>query len=343
MASSLKNILPRSPSPSAASPNPGPRSQVTHFIRSTDTSPIAAASNGAFAGSNADDEAETESPTPSGSAPRRSIRAPGEADAYDAVPLSPRRFSSTQRRLSFGAAIGTSTGHAGRRSIAHSFRVLGVDDEAEEALAMSKLQNGQVDVSWPEIFPDRDDAQPSAAAQRGPTHSSPIKGKGKALAGAPPIIRISAEDGSAGAAFALTDADDTVSLAEVNLEEGGSRASHDGRQRSLYGLKSSSRFNLLSGLGIDKDRGAPAGTLHDGYDSDEGEDLEANKSSYFREVGGGGSSGAGLYSPEGFESVTARETVWMWISVAFVLAVCLVAMLISTDVIDWPGDGIGKL
>ncbi|PWN53258.1 hypothetical protein IE53DRAFT_196983 [Violaceomyces palustris] len=44
-----------------------------------------------------------------------------------------------------------------------------------------------------------------------------------------------------------------------------------------------------------------------------------------------------------FEQVTNREKAWMWTSVVIVVILCIVAVLISVDVIDWPGDGIGKL
>jgi hypothetical protein len=44
----------------------------------------------------------------------------------------------------------------------------------------------------------------------------------------------------------------------------------------------------------------------------------------------------------GFEFVTASEHGWMALSTFFVLLLVLVAVLISIDVIDWPGDGLGK-
>lgn len=42
-----------------------------------------------------------------------------------------------------------------------------------------------------------------------------------------------------------------------------------------------------------------------------------------------------------FEPPTSGENLYMWISIALVTALSLVAILISLDVIDWPGDGIG--
>lgn len=42
-----------------------------------------------------------------------------------------------------------------------------------------------------------------------------------------------------------------------------------------------------------------------------------------------------------FEPPTSGENLYMWISIALVTALSLVAVLISLDVIDWPGDGIG--
>lgn len=45
----------------------------------------------------------------------------------------------------------------------------------------------------------------------------------------------------------------------------------------------------------------------------------------------------------GFEAITPREKGWMWTSVALVTLLTVVSVLICTDVIDWPGDGIGEL
>ncbi|UZJ52113.1 hypothetical protein CBS101457_001433 [Exobasidium rhododendri] len=42
-----------------------------------------------------------------------------------------------------------------------------------------------------------------------------------------------------------------------------------------------------------------------------------------------------------FETTTAREKSWMWISVGLVLLLTSVSVAIAVDWIDWPGDGIG--
>lgn len=42
-----------------------------------------------------------------------------------------------------------------------------------------------------------------------------------------------------------------------------------------------------------------------------------------------------------FEPQTAGENLVMWVSIGLVTALTVVAVLISIDVIDWPGDGIG--
>lgn len=44
-----------------------------------------------------------------------------------------------------------------------------------------------------------------------------------------------------------------------------------------------------------------------------------------------------------FEPMTRREKAWMWSSAVVVLLLFAVAISISKDWIDWPGDGIGKL
>ncbi len=44
----------------------------------------------------------------------------------------------------------------------------------------------------------------------------------------------------------------------------------------------------------------------------------------------------------GFEPLLWRERIWMITSACLVAVVVVVAILISIDVIDWPGDGIGN-
>lgn len=44
-----------------------------------------------------------------------------------------------------------------------------------------------------------------------------------------------------------------------------------------------------------------------------------------------------------FERVQTGEASWMWISVVLVTGLCIVSLLISYDVIDWPGDGLGNV
>lgn len=43
-----------------------------------------------------------------------------------------------------------------------------------------------------------------------------------------------------------------------------------------------------------------------------------------------------------FEKTTKRERLWMWISVVTVVGLTVTSIAISTDWIDWPGDGIGQ-
>ncbi|KAL9935027.1 hypothetical protein V8E36_006103 [Tilletia maclaganii] len=43
-----------------------------------------------------------------------------------------------------------------------------------------------------------------------------------------------------------------------------------------------------------------------------------------------------------FEVLSRGEKTWMWIVTSLVSALIVVALLISNDFIDWPGDGIGK-
>ncbi|KDN52769.1 hypothetical protein K437DRAFT_164037 [Tilletiaria anomala UBC 951] len=50
-----------------------------------------------------------------------------------------------------------------------------------------------------------------------------------------------------------------------------------------------------------------------------------------------------LSPPVSFERVERAEATWMWTSCALVCALTLVALLITSDVIDWPGDGLGNV
>ncbi|KAE8212402.1 hypothetical protein CF327_g3943 [Tilletia walkeri] len=43
-----------------------------------------------------------------------------------------------------------------------------------------------------------------------------------------------------------------------------------------------------------------------------------------------------------FEPISRGEKTWMWIVTGLVSVLIVIAMLISEDVIDWPGDGIGR-
>jgi hypothetical protein len=48
-------------------------------------------------------------------------------------------------------------------------------------------------------------------------------------------------------------------------------------------------------------------------------------------------------SSAAFERVQNGEASWMWISVVLVTALSIVSLLVSYDVIDWPGDGLGNV
>ncbi|PWN41975.1 hypothetical protein IE81DRAFT_149814 [Ceraceosorus guamensis] len=52
--------------------------------------------------------------------------------------------------------------------------------------------------------------------------------------------------------------------------------------------------------------------------------------------------GAGPAPVLDFEHTTAKERVWMWSACFLVACLTIVAVAISIDWIDWPGDGIGE-
>lgn len=205
-----------------------------------------------------------------------------------------------------------------------------------EQHALSDLQNGQVDVSFTPAEPGSPRAKRSGSGSNS-NRNSIVKGKGKGKARAHVESDLN-QPFDAGDQADFPDFDETASLADVDLEQGlasPARAQARARARASQDAyraahdASASRVNLLSGIGLG------LGTRND--EDDQADD--GKRGGYFYEFGGESRLGV---APEGFERITVSESSWMWVSVVLVTVICLVATLISTDVIDWPGDGIGE-
>lgn len=362
-----QKVLPRAPSPNASSPNPGVRSSVTQFIPA---SPDLSLDQDALL-------------TPNGnSIPNGSSTASSSTQHTQAPPDSSRDFSDAGSNSRTGALAlvgrkSMSAGAGSRRGIAHSTRVLGVDKKAKEAIALSKLTNGKVDVSFEASL----GMQPLAT----PTNA---KAKGKA------------RDGDQGKV-------DQVALFDVDLESaqpmsrsGSSNSSRTGRllqlgAQSLPWNKSKTNLKTPAYEEADQDVASssanPANTsLTPATKGDASLDfprptsrVDADKADYGGTVdaeeelgafdddreqllyaGAAGDERPGHFAPGdrsfaynslqgsvgvggyggriGFESVTWREGGWMMFSAVLVGVLITVAILISIDVIDWPGDGIGN-
>ncbi|PWY97467.1 hypothetical protein BCV70DRAFT_64858 [Testicularia cyperi] len=431
MASSLQKVLPpgvlpRAPSPNSASPNPGIRATVTQFIpaspdhsmeevgqQTSALDPIAASS---FASTSASASALGSGPG-SGSRHGRavSLAMPETTASMVGGPLSPqlRRSTSSAKRSRPQSMIlpSTSAGAGSRRGIAHSSKVLGIDKNAQEAMALSRLKNGKVDVSFEASL---DMASGGSVTSTPATLSSTGRGKGKSKT----TPKLDARGNRRIDGNPFDDPDAGAMLFDVDLE-----ASHDQAARSP---SSSRRIKLLpsfvnfsgagpskatpkspglaneedrkksKGLGItdfeagpglaspetgsntpaqhrratstgsdttfkpnltNRDRADEDDNMIDDGDSDNvsllrGATSEA-RPGYFApgeysfgynslddsgDVYGSHAGGAGV----GFEPVTYQEHLWMAVSAAFVIVLVVVAVLISVDVIDWPGDGIGN-
>jgi hypothetical protein len=236
-----------------------------------------------------------------------------------------------------------SAGAGSRRGIAHSIRVLGVDRVAD-VFDMAPLSSGQVDVSFEATL-----------------RAQPPSGKGKNRARDP------------------LDDTEAQALFDVDLES-GQPALNQSRATRLLQLGAQSMPWSKSRARTSTDATPPAvpsslprsldiprehGGLSDDEDKQEGgiEDEEGGDDDRQHLLYSGGETDRpGFFAPGdrsfgyhtlgaapggyggrvGFEPLLWRERIWMIISACLVAVVVVVAILISIDVIDWPGDGIGN-
>lgn len=207
------------------------------------------------------------------------------------------------------------TDTANRRGIARSTRILGADRDAQEVLALAQLKNGKIDVSFEaSLF--------SSGAQ--------VAGKGKG-----------------------TELEQDVPLFDVDLEAGNNGLLSPGstRKNRLFPFGTSAKADAASSTSSiphNEDGAAAKNAAEDEDDDDYQDDAHllgsaaSTRPGYFApgDTSFGYNNGHGI--AVGFEPITLHESGWMVVSGIFVLALVLVAVLISVDVIDWPGDGIGR-
>lgn len=267
------------------------------------------------------------------------------------------------RQPSMSAGVGS------RRGIAHSSKVLGVDKDTQEAISLKQLTNGKVDVSFEGTL-----STATGSAGKG-------KGKGKAIDGAEneaiALFDVDLESGQPTTAAAsgsragkllqlgkqsmpwkksksnLTVMDAPIASTSTSAATHGIPAEDDAREYSLDFARPPRKP-----FGDDKDdydRGEEDGFNAYNVDDDQEQLLYAGatdeaRPGYFapgdRSFGYNslqGSAGLGGYGGAvGFESLTWREGGWMTFSSLLVSVLVTVAILISIDVIDWPGDGLGN-
>ncbi|TKY86143.1 hypothetical protein EX895_004968 [Sporisorium graminicola] len=376
-----QKVLPRAPSPNASSPNPGIRSTITQFIpaspdASLDNDPLTALTQepaligSALADGGSSTRLDSMRASSNGSQDRN--------DTSSAVPrLKSPKLGSSDGRKSMSAGAGS------RRGIAHSSRILGVDKNAKEAIALSQLTNGKVDVSFegtvdvsfegtvddgrskgkgkgkgkahdgdinesgtsqtPLFDIDLESGQPTASSSSNTSragrllqmrsHSMPwIKSKSKS--GSVPAYQGSADHTPNAAAPAPDSRDDSLDFHRPPKTYNHPRADYsgdvDGEDDDYHaesGVFDADREQLLHGGG--DDAGRP------GYFAPDDRSFGYNSL-------GGGAGLSGFGGAVGFEALTWREGGWMVLSAIAVAILMAVAILISIDVIDWPGDGIGK-
>lgn len=345
-----QKVLPRAPSPNAAAPNAGVRSAITQFIP--------ASREPSLDGTPTDETTTADSAYVGASSSRvnltRGLSGSSQNQTYD--PTSPLRspgLAPMARRKSMSAGAGS------RRNIAHSSRVLGTDKKTQDAIALSKLSNGKVDVSFE-----------ATAGVQPPLSPSQSKGKSKAREG------VEGENGQ-------------TALFDVDLESG---------QQPTAGPSTSPRAGGLLRLGshtmpwkkvrinptpayeatsddivtttphrdrrddsLDFSR-SPMGAIDHKSARSPNENVDDDDEEQLLYAGADDEDGPDLFSSGnfdyaalqdeaelarydsavGFEAVTYMEGTWMAVSGAVVAVLMVVAILISIDIIDWPGDGIGN-
>ncbi|SPO27112.1 uncharacterized protein UTRI_10573_B [Ustilago trichophora] len=360
-------VLPRAPSPNASSPNPGIRSAITQFIPASPdasldqdalTTPMVESSSNGFAARQS-------------SSMNRARALSGSSQGHVEAALKSPGGSSTIGRKSMSAGAGS------RRGIAHSSRILGVDADTQEAFALSQLTNGKVDVSFegslggglPPMSPslskgkgkardgeeelgqiplfdvDLESGQPTAS------NSSHTSRAGKLLqpltksmpwnkskSNPTPAYQAAApaQDGmlpdTSRDTLANDSRDDSLDFARPHTSATADYSADDGHNED---------DDYHEGLGaFDDDREQ---LLYAGADDAERPGYFASGDRSFGYNSLQGSAGLGGYGGAvGFEALTWMENGWMVSSSILVAVLVTVAVLISIDVIDWPGDGLGR-
>lgn len=364
-----QKVLPRAPSPNSSSPNPGVRSAITQFIpASPDASlDVGGSSANGFVRSSSDGASRARALSTSSQvtidsiSPSEALRSPGTG------PLAGRKSMSAGARS--------------RRGIAHSSRVLGVDKSKDEAFALSQLTNGKVDVSFegslngqPPLSPskskgkgrgrDVDDGDNSAVAlfdvdlESGQPSASGASRSSRAGR----LLQLGAQSmpwSKSKSTLATTDLDNTTASSSTHPNAASTfTPAPDSRDDSLDFSRprkgdrdENADYSADGKLDEDDDYREALGAFDDdreqllyaGADDEERPgylapgDRSFAYNSLHDHAGMGGYGGA-----VGFEAVTWREGGWMMFSSLLVAVLVVVAILISVDVIDWPGDGIGS-
>lgn len=305
--------------------------------------------------------------------PASSSSTQGRVDAGEALaPLRSPGLGPSAPRKSMSAGAGS------RRGIAHSSRILGVDKKTQETFALSQLTNGKIDVSFEGTLAGRQPPSPSGSNHKGKGKARENgDDSGSGQNGHAALFDVDLETGQQ-----TVPSSSTASRAGRLLQLGSNSmpwkksksnvvpayqeeepepavAGHRGSRNDSLDFDRSLKPQSDNKAGYAAD---PDGDEDDdrtgfgAFDDDReqllyaGADDDASRPGYFApgdRVYGYNSlqddAGQGGYgSAVGFEAVTCSEGSWMVVSSVFVAVLMIVAILISIDVIDWPGDGIGK-
>ncbi|KAJ9480227.1 Alpha-glucosidase [Pseudozyma hubeiensis] len=363
-----QKVLPRAPSPNSSSPNPGVRSSITQFIPASPDASLDRGSRPAHTPSDSTDSAFAR-----GKEAASSSSTQGRVDAGETLaPLRSPGLGPSAPRKSMSAGAGS------RRGIAHSSRILGVDKKTQETFALSQLTNGKIDVSFEGTLAGRQPPSPSGSNHKGKGKARNDGDDDKSgQNGHPTLFDVDLETGQQ-----TVPSSSTASRAGRLLQLGSNSMpwkkpksnvvpAYQGEESESAGAGlTSTRNNSLDfdrSLKLQSDTKAGYAADPDGdgdddrtgfgaFDDDReqllyaGADDDASRPGYFAPGDRGygynslqdGAGQGGYGSAVGFEAVTWSEGGWMVVSSVFVAVLMVVAILISIDVIDWPGDGIGK-
>lgn len=252
-----------------------------------------------------------------------------------------------------------SAGAGSRRGIAHSSRVLGTDKKTRDTIALSQLTNGKVDVSFegvegssssPSLSKGKSRAQEDHEGENGQTalfdvdleagqqadagaSASPRAGRLLRLGSSMPWkkVRIDPTPAYEATSTHLGDrGNDSLDFARTAKGAVGHKAGHsadtedDDFRRQLGAFGDDDEQLLYAGADhADDSDPFPSGAFDYAALQDDTQEVRYS-------------------SAAGFEAVTWLEGAWMSVSSVVVAALMTVAILISIDVIDWPGDGLGN-